>query len=192
MTLREQSKKRKKRFCSLETKLNIIADYKNGIKIKDLNKKYKVNLCNINYWVRNEKNFKKRKHLSKKTIHGGAYKKIMLDEDDILKKIDIMFKNKQKINTRSIFNLLKSNYELGKDLQDNNIKSWIYRFVDKYQLKKRYFEKKKKKIVSEDNTLNTFNSSIELKDLETIEYNRLNNKPFYIKKVIHFKDIENE
>jgi hypothetical protein len=181
MTIDGRRFKRKKRLCSLEMKLNIINDYKKGIKIKDLNKKYKINICNINYWVKNEKNFKMTKYLSKKTIHSGAFKKILLDENEVLSKIDLMFRDKQKINTTIIFDLLKKNYPICNQLKDCHIKSWIYRFISKYHLKTRYFEKKKK--IDIDFSDNSF---IDKQEIETIEYNRLNNKPFYIEKVIVF------
>jgi len=97
--------------------------------------------------------------------------------NEILSKIETMHKNKQKINTMIIFEIVRNNYQTCNNLKDYHIKSWIYRFIKKYQLKSRYFEKKKKiNLQMEEQSY--------FEEIETIEYNRLNNKPFYIEKVI--------
>ena len=178
MTKEESQRKRKKKFCTLEMKLNIIADYKKGIKIKDLNKKYKINVCNINYWVKNENNFKMKKHLCKKTIHTGAFRKININEHEILCIIEEMHKNKEKINTMIIFNIVKNKHPAEEDIKEHHIKSWIYRFIKKYQLKSRYFEKKKQ--------INNayFDGQSSFEEMNDFEFNRLNNKPFYIEKIL--------
>lgn len=180
MNAEESIRKRKKKFCTLEMKLKIIRDYKKGMKIRDLNKKYKINICNINYWVKNENNFKMNKHLSKKTIHSGAFKKINIDEHEILSLIENMHKNKEKINTLILFDIVLSKNPICNDIKEHHIKSWIYRFIKKYQLKSRYFEPKKQ-INS-----NYFDEHSSIGEIETLEYNRLNNKPFYIEKILVF------
>ena len=180
MTFDDYNPKGKKKFCTLEKKLNIITDYKRGMKIKDLNKKYKINVCNINYWVKNEENFKMKKHLFKKTIHSGAFRKINIDENELILKLQIMHKDQIKINTMVIFEIVKDKYLFCSGVKDYHIKSWIYRFVKKHQLKSRFFEKKKSLNFSE---VEIDNQSI-ISDIDMMEYNRLNNKPFYIEKIL--------
>ena len=174
--------KRKKKFCSLEMKLNIISDYKNGMKIKELNKKYKINVCNINYWVKNEENFRTKKQLFKKTIHSGAFRKINIDEKELLEKLEDLDKKREKINTQLILKIVKENYTICGGLKDYHLKSWIYRFVKKYHLKSKYFMKKIEEIESSIEKGEYFFD--EDSDLERIEFDRINNKPFYIEKVL--------